>query len=78
MRLVALLLIAVDSWAITRRQPIPCFRITLGLTVLPAEVLEACLAEDLPKGEWKLVPVHMKVKSLIYGKSPGKEFAWAN
>jgi hypothetical protein len=44
--------------------------------VLLAEAAETRLADPAERREWHLMPVRMKLRTLLYGKSPGDEFTW--
>lgn len=76
MRLLAALIFAVNAWPTTCATPPPCSVITPGLTVLLAEAAETRLADPAENRDWMLVPVHMKLRTLLYGKSPGREFTF--
>lgn len=56
--------------------PPPCSAITPGLKVFLAEALETRLADKSSAAEYKLVPVRMKLQTLLYGESPGSELTW--
>lgn len=78
MRLLAVLLLATNAWGTSCGILPPCYAVTPGLTVVLAEALETRIAEQDSRNEFelKLVPVRMKLRMLIYGKSPGEEFTF--
>lgn len=73
MRPVLALLFAATIWATTCATPPPCEVLAPDLTVVLAEAIETQLPGD---GSGDLRPVRMKLRTLLYGRSPGTEFIW--
>ena len=73
MRQVFALIFATTTWATTCGIPPPCEALAPDLTVVLAEAIETQLPGD-ESGE--LRPVRMKLRTLLYGRSPGTEFIW--
>lgn len=73
MRPVFALILATSTWATTCSTPPPCEALAPDLTVVLAEALETQLPGD-ESGD--LRPVRMKLRTLLYGRSPGPEFIW--
>jgi hypothetical protein len=73
MRPAFALLFATTTWALTCGTPPPCSALTPDLTVLLAEAMETHLPVQ---DSGKLHPVRMKLRTLLYGRSPGAEFVW--
>jgi hypothetical protein len=71
MRPALALFFAAATWATTCSTPPPCGVLAPDLTVAIAEILET----PLPAGD-SHVPVRMRLKTLIYGRSPGAEFTF--
>lgn len=71
MRPALALLFAATTWATSCSTLPPCTALAPDLTVAIAEILET----PLPAGDAP-VPVRMRLKTLIYGRSPGAEFTF--
>lgn len=54
----------------------PCAAVKPGLTVVLAEATETRLAVSGDDENHRLHPIRMKLRTLVYGKSPGDEFVW--
>lgn len=69
-------LLGLPAWGTSCGILPPCAAVRPGLTVVLAEALESRLAVPGDDKNYSVHPIRMKLRTLVYGRSPGAEFVW--